>query len=123
MLHWTRKSRLCAILKHFRRRPSEESSFDNAVVGVIGTGLMGLGIATQSALYVYRTIVHDVDAGRLASVASKAEAVLDELIDAGRIDATAKRAAVARIETHVRLETMAAAQLTHKIPRQPSLPI
>jgi 3-hydroxybutyryl-CoA dehydrogenase len=45
---------------------------------------MGLGIATQSALYGYRTIVHDVDAGRLASVTPKAEAVLDELIEAGR---------------------------------------
>ena len=65
---------------------------DNAVVGVVGTGLMGAGIATQSALHGYRTIVHDVDAARLASVAPKAEAVLDELIDAGRIDAEIGRA-------------------------------
>jgi 3-hydroxybutyryl-CoA dehydrogenase len=71
---------------------------------------MGAGIATQSALHGYRTIVHDVDAARLASVAPKAEAVLDELIDAGRIDSAAKRAALARIETHTTLETMAAAQ-------------
>ena len=71
---------------------------------------MGVGIATQSALHGYRTIVHDVDAARLASVAPKAEAVLDELIDAGRIDAAAKRAALARIETHTTLETMAASQ-------------
>jgi 3-hydroxybutyryl-CoA dehydrogenase len=83
---------------------------DNAVIGVVGTGLMGVGIATQSALHGYRTIVHDVDAARLASVAPKAEAVFDELIDAGRIDAAAKRAALARIETHATLETMAAAQ-------------
>jgi len=71
---------------------------------------MGVGIATQSALHGHRTIVHDVDAARLASVAPKAEAVLDELIDAGRIDAAAKRAALERIETHAALETMAAAQ-------------
>ena len=83
---------------------------DKAVVGVVGTGLMGVGIATQSALHGHRTIVHDVDAARLASVAPKAEAVLDELIDAGRIDAAAKRAALARIETHTMLETMSAAQ-------------
>ncbi|MEW6344951.1 MAG: 3-hydroxyacyl-CoA dehydrogenase family protein [Paraburkholderia sp.] len=83
---------------------------DKAVVGVVGTGLMGVGIATQSALHGHRTIVHDVDAARLASVAPKAEAVLDELIDAGRIDAAAKRAALERIETHAALETMAAAQ-------------
>lgn len=71
---------------------------------------MGVGIATQSALHGYRTIVHDVDPARLAGVAPKAEAVLDELIDAGRIDAAAKHAALARIETHPQLDAMASAQ-------------
>jgi 3-hydroxybutyryl-CoA dehydrogenase len=70
---------------------------------------MGVGIATQSALHGYRTIVHDVDASRLASVIPKAEAVLDELIDAGRIDAAAKQQALTRIETRDRLDTMAEA--------------
>lgn len=82
----------------------------NATIGVVGTGLMGVGIATQSALHGCRTIVHDVDPARLASVAPKAEAVLDELIDAGRIDEAAKRAALARIETHAQLGVMASAQ-------------
>ncbi|NML31528.1 3-hydroxyacyl-CoA dehydrogenase family protein [Paraburkholderia sp. G-4-1-8] len=80
------------------------------VVGVVGTGLMGVGIATQAALHGYRTIVHDVDPTRLASVAPKAQAVLDELIDAGRIDAAAKQAALARIETQVRLDAIAEAR-------------
>ncbi|MDN7146968.1 3-hydroxyacyl-CoA dehydrogenase family protein [Paraburkholderia sp. WS6] len=71
---------------------------------------MGVGIATQSALHGHRTIVHDVDPARLASVAPKAEAVLDELIDAGRIDHAAKQAALGRIETHAQLDVMAAAQ-------------
>ncbi|WP_259460837.1 3-hydroxyacyl-CoA dehydrogenase family protein [Paraburkholderia sp. BL23I1N1] len=71
---------------------------------------MGVGIATQSALHGHRTIVHDVDPARLASVVPKAEAVLDELIDAGRIDHAAKQAALARIETHAQLEVMASAQ-------------
>lgn len=83
---------------------------DKAVIGVVGTGLMGVGIATQSALHGHRTIVHDVDPARLASVAPKAEAVLDELIDAGRIDHVAKQAALARIETHAQLDVMASAQ-------------
>jgi len=83
---------------------------DKAVIGVVGTGLMGVGIATQSALHGHRTIVHDVDPARLASVAPKAEAVLDELIDAGRIDHAAKQAALGRIETHAQLDVMAAAQ-------------
>jgi 3-hydroxybutyryl-CoA dehydrogenase len=71
---------------------------------------MGVGIATQSALRGHRTIVHDVDPARLASVASKAEAVLDELIDAGRIDQAARQAALSRIETHAQLDVMASAQ-------------
>ncbi|CAE6746621.1 3-hydroxyacyl-CoA dehydrogenase family protein [Paraburkholderia haematera] len=87
-----------------------ESGVDKAVIGVVGTGLMGVGIATQSALHGHRTIVHDVDPARLASVAPKAEAVLDELIDAGRIDHAAKQAALARIETHAQLDVMASAQ-------------
>jgi 3-hydroxybutyryl-CoA dehydrogenase len=91
-------------------RRQQESGVDKATIGVVGTGLMGVGIATQSALHGHRTIVHDVDPARLASVAPKAEAVLDELIDAGRIDAAAKRAALARIETHAQLDVMASAQ-------------
>ncbi|NPT53328.1 3-hydroxyacyl-CoA dehydrogenase family protein [Paraburkholderia sp. 5N] len=83
---------------------------DKAVIGVVGTGLMGVGITTQSALHGHRTIVHDVDPARLASVMPKAEAVLDELIDAGRIDHAAKRAALACIETHAQLDVMASAQ-------------
>ncbi|WP_406869839.1 3-hydroxyacyl-CoA dehydrogenase family protein [Paraburkholderia fungorum] len=71
---------------------------------------MGVGIATQSALHGHRTIVHDVDPARLASVAPKAEAVLDELIDCGRIGHGAKHAALARIETHAQLDVMASAQ-------------
>ncbi|WP_321950751.1 3-hydroxyacyl-CoA dehydrogenase family protein [Paraburkholderia bannensis] len=80
------------------------------VAGVIGTGLMGVGIATQCALHGLRTIVHDVDAARLASVNAKAQAVLDELIDAGRIDSATRDAALARIETSTQLDVMAQAQ-------------
>jgi 3-hydroxyacyl-CoA dehydrogenase len=86
------------------------SDVDKATIGVVGSGLMGVGIATQSALHGYRTIVHDVDPARLASVAPKAEAVLDELIDCGRIDLAAKTAALARIETHAQLDVMASAK-------------
>jgi 3-hydroxybutyryl-CoA dehydrogenase len=97
------------MLESFHRW-QQESGVDRAVIGVVGTGLMGVGIATQSALHGHRTIVHDVDPARLASVVPKAQAVLDELIDAGRIDHGAKQAALARIETHAQLDVMASAQ-------------
>ncbi|MDH6151558.1 3-hydroxybutyryl-CoA dehydrogenase [Paraburkholderia sp. WSM4179] len=82
----------------------------DVAIGVVGTGLMGVGIATQAALHGYRTIVHDVDPARLASVAPKAQAVLDELIDAGRIDDAAKQAALARIETNAQLDAIGQAR-------------
>ena len=48
---------------------------NKAVIGVVGTGLMGVGIATQSALHGHRTIVHDVDPARLAAAVEAASPV------------------------------------------------
>ncbi|MGF6854815.1 3-hydroxybutyryl-CoA dehydrogenase [Paraburkholderia sp. CI3] len=87
-----------------------DKTTQDVAIGVVGTGLMGVGIATQAALHGYRTIVHDVDPARLASVAPKAQAVLDELIDAGRIDDAAKQAALARIETNAQLDAIGQAR-------------
>ncbi|WP_373682969.1 3-hydroxyacyl-CoA dehydrogenase family protein [Paraburkholderia sp. UYCP14C] len=87
-----------------------DKTLRDITIGVVGTGLMGVGIATQAALHGYRTIVHDVDPARLASVAPKAQAVLDELVDAGRIDDAAKQAALARLETHAQLDAVADAR-------------
>ncbi|HEV7832474.1 MAG TPA: 3-hydroxyacyl-CoA dehydrogenase family protein [Caballeronia sp.] len=78
-------------------------------LGVVGSGLMGVGIATQAALHGYPTIVHDIDAARLASVHGKAEAILDELIDAGVFAPDNKPDVLARIETTGRLERVATA--------------
>ncbi|MBB5462521.1 3-hydroxyacyl-CoA dehydrogenase family protein [Paraburkholderia sp. Cpub6] len=87
-----------------------DKTTQDVAIGVVGTGLMGVGIATQAALHGYRTIVHDVDPARLASVAPKAQAVLDELIDAGRIDDAAKQAALACIETNAQLDAIGQAR-------------
>jgi len=94
------------MLETFQYR-QQGSGVDKATIGVAGSGLMGVGIAAQSALHGHRTIVYDVDPARLAGVATKAEAVLDELIECGRIDHAAKAAALARIETHADIDVMA----------------
>ncbi len=78
-------------------------------IGVVGSGLMGVGIATQAALHGYATIVHDIDAGRLVSVHAKAAAILDELIDANVFHADDKASVLGRIETTDRLERVATA--------------
>ena len=70
---------------------------------------MGVGIATQAALHGYPTIVHDIDAARLASVHGKAEAILDELIDAGVFNSGDKQQVLARIETTDQLARVATA--------------
>src|SRR5258708_35338201 len=84
-------------------------NLNQITIGVVGSGLMGVGIATQAALHGYPTIVHDIDATRLASVGAKAEAILDELIDAGVFNTDEKRDVLARIETTDRLERVATA--------------
>jgi 3-hydroxybutyryl-CoA dehydrogenase len=80
------------------------------VVGVVGAGLMGVGIATQCALHGLRTIVHDSDPGRLANVFDKANAVLGELLEVGRIEPTAQESAIACIETSTDLDEMVRAE-------------
>lgn len=82
---------------------------DQIIFGVVGSGLMGVGIATQAALHGYRTIVHDIDSNRLASVHAKAEAVVDELIDAGVFTVAEKPAVLTRIETTDQLRRVAQA--------------
>ena len=82
---------------------------DQITIGVVGSGLMGVGIATQAALHGYPTIVHDIDGARLESVHAKAEAILDELIDASVFQAGDKAAVLARIETTDKLEYVATA--------------
>ena len=84
-------------------------NLNQITIGVVGSGLMGVGIATQAALHGYPTIVHDIDAARLASVHGKAEAILDELIDAGVFNADHKQDVLARIETTDQLERVATA--------------
>jgi 3-hydroxybutyryl-CoA dehydrogenase len=84
-------------------------NLNQITIGVVGSGLMGVGIATQAALHGYATIVHDIDAARLASVHAKAEAVLDELIDAGVFHADDIAGVLGRIETTEKLERVATA--------------
>src|ERR1700729_3624480 len=84
-------------------------NLNQITIGVVGSGLMGVGIATQAALHGFPTIVHDIDAARLALVHSKAEAILDELIDAGVFNTDEKHHVLERIETTDKLERVATA--------------
>ncbi|MFP3614705.1 3-hydroxyacyl-CoA dehydrogenase family protein [Paraburkholderia sp. SIMBA_050] len=54
----------------------------NEVIGVVGGGLMGIGIATKCALAGFRTTVVDTNRDRIAELSKVASTILSELIDA-----------------------------------------
>jgi 3-hydroxybutyryl-CoA dehydrogenase len=67
------------------------------LIGVVGGGLMGVGIATKFALAGHATLVAEADPGRAAGIPAVAADILSQLVDAGLIDAQARDAALARL--------------------------
>jgi 3-hydroxybutyryl-CoA dehydrogenase len=67
------------------------------LIGVVGGGLMGVGIATKFALAGHATLVVEADPGRAAGIPAAAADILSQLVDAGLIDAQARDAALARL--------------------------
>src|ERR1700724_739571 len=57
------------------------------VIGIVGAGLMGVGIATRFAQHGYASVIYDVSAERVDAVLGVASAILDELLEAGQITA------------------------------------
>jgi len=55
-------------------------------VGVVGSGVMGHGIAINSALWGYPTIMHDINNEILGKAMKNVDAVLNIFIDNGLID-------------------------------------
>ena len=80
---------------------------DIRIVGVVGSGLMGSGIALNFALAGYETIMSDLDEGVLAGAMKRIDTVLSMFIEEGLTDQAEAAAAVARIETTTDLDTLA----------------
>ncbi|MFK3891043.1 3-hydroxybutyryl-CoA dehydrogenase [Sphingomonas sp. NPDC079357] len=68
------------------------------VVGVIGAGQMGAGIAQVSAAAGYRVLLSDVDAARAEAGKAGIAKRLARAVDKGQIDAAARDTMLARIE-------------------------
>ncbi len=68
-------------------------------IGVIGAGTMGRGIAYAAALGGYRTILEDVMPEMQAKGLAWIRQSLDEGVQRGKVEAAARDAALARIET------------------------
>ena len=75
-------------------------------IGVIGAGTMGRGIAYAAAVGGYRTILEDVMLETLAKGMEWIKQSLDEGVQRGKLEATARDAALARIETSSSVENV-----------------
>jgi len=75
-------------------------------IGIIGAGTMGRGIAYAAAVGGYRTILEDVMPETLAKGMVWIEQSLDEGVHRGKLEAAARDAALARIETSSSVENV-----------------
>ena len=75
-------------------------------IGVIGAGTMGRGIAYAAAVGGYRTILEDVMPETLAKGMEWIKQSLDEGVQRGKLEAAARDAALARIETSSSVENV-----------------
>jgi 3-hydroxybutyryl-CoA dehydrogenase len=80
-----------------------------ATVAVIGSGLMGRGIAYAAALGGYRTLVHDASSEALARALSQIGRDLDAGVARGKVAPEGAEAARARLSTLAELDDAAGA--------------
>jgi len=79
---------------------------DVKTIGIIGAGTMGRGIAYAAAVGGYRTILEDVMPETLAKGMAWIKQSLDEGVQRGKLEAAARDAALARIETSSSVENV-----------------
>jgi 3-hydroxybutyryl-CoA dehydrogenase len=80
-------------------------------VGVLGCGQMGSGIAQVAAMGGCRVLARDMDESLLARGRGTIESSLARFVDKGKLDASARDAALGRITFTTRLEDLGVAQL------------
>lgn len=78
-------------------------------VAVIGSGLMGRGIAYAAAVGGFRTVVHDVSAPALDRAFAQIRKDLDDGVARGKLTAADATAAFARLSAHTELSAVAEA--------------
>jgi 3-hydroxybutyryl-CoA dehydrogenase len=82
-----------------------------STVGVIGSGLMGSGIAQAAAAAGYRTIVRDTAPAQLEKGKGTITASLAKLVEKGKMPAAARTEALARLEFTTDLTGLAGTDL------------
>jgi 3-hydroxybutyryl-CoA dehydrogenase len=82
-----------------------------ATVGVIGSGLMGSGIAQTAAAAGYRTIVQDTVPAQLDKAKEAIAGSLAKLVEKGKLPPTARAEALSRLEFTSDLARLAGAEV------------
>ncbi|PMS15266.1 3-hydroxybutyryl-CoA dehydrogenase [Trinickia dabaoshanensis] len=80
-------------------------------LGVIGAGTMGNGIAQTAAVSGLKVVLIDVTEAALAKGLAALGSSLERLVAKGKLDAAAREAALARIETSTDYQRLAAVDL------------
>jgi 3-hydroxybutyryl-CoA dehydrogenase len=80
-------------------------------VGVLGGGQMGSGIAQVAATAGFPTLVRDLEAGLLAKGERSIQQSLEKLVEKGKLDPSARDAALERLTYTVQLADLAGCDL------------
>ncbi len=80
-------------------------------IGVVGAGQMGAGIAQVAAQAGYAVVLRDLEAAYLERGLATIRRSLDKLLEKGQLDQSAHEAALARIQTTLRLADLAECDL------------
>ncbi len=90
---------------------SSQSALPFTTVGVLGCGLMGSGIAQVSAQAGYRTIVREVDEGRVAGGLARIEGFLAQGVERNKLSSDERAATLSRLSGTTRLDELAGCAL------------
>ena len=82
-----------------------------AVIGVIGAGTMGAGIAQLAAVHGHTVLLMDTNESAAVAAVYRIGQALSSLVEKGRLDEPARQAALARLTPVTTLTAMAAASL------------
>ncbi|MFD3531502.1 3-hydroxyacyl-CoA dehydrogenase [Streptomyces sp. NPDC058664] len=88
-----------------------ETVGQDRTVAVVGTGTMGQGIAQVALVAGHPVRLYDSAPGRAEQAVAALTARLDRLVEKGRLDATAREAAVGRLHAAEELDELADAAL------------
>ncbi len=108
-----RRSDASRALRHlfFAERESRPGGRAVCVVGVLGAGTMGSGIAISLATAGFDVVLVDTQREALAAGMERVRATLAAAVEKGKLDAAAAAAAVERVRTGDRIDALASADL------------